>query len=122
MQLCNATVLLAGDRNFALPKRDLSVAEIVLLRALHGEEAVIDITPTRKTTVSLRDTKDRLMATYGERRDYQTLIHNMFANTAVQGLTQLKDLRIPDGGAPVRATAAVPLQEDDLPPDDDDAE
>ena len=120
MQLCNATVLLAGDRNFAMPKCDVSVAEIVLLRLIHGEDAVINITPTRMTTVSLRDTKERLMAAYGDRKSHQKLIHDMFANTAVQGLTKFKDLRVDAGAAPVRATAAAPLSAEDLPTDTDD--
>jgi hypothetical protein len=47
MQLCNCKLSLSGDRNHVVFKRDVSVAEIEILRALHGPDSVTDIVPTR---------------------------------------------------------------------------
>lgn len=121
MQLCNATLRLSGDLNFALPKQDVSVAEIVYWRLSHGEDAVVNITPTRKTTTSLRQERDRLLATYGQgKKENVKLIDGMFANVAVQGLTSLKDLGLPtdDTDAPAAPKgAAKPVGKADIPGD-----
>lgn len=122
MQLCNATVHLAGDRNFAIPKRDISVAEVVFLRRIHGQDAVVDIAPTRKTTDSLRVTRDRLLAAYGDRKEHVALIDAMFQNLAVQGLTKLSDLRLDEMPGAAKTGASAALSAADLPDEPTDAD
>ena len=46
MQTLNAMVALTGDRNNMVWKTDLTPAEILLLQALHGADAVVQIEPT----------------------------------------------------------------------------
>jgi len=49
MQTLNAMVALTGDRNNMVWKIGLTPAEILLLQALHGADAVIQIEPTGDT-------------------------------------------------------------------------
>lgn len=46
MQHCSCIVFLDGDRNSSVHKPDVTVAEIALLRAIHGPDAVEGIKPT----------------------------------------------------------------------------
>jgi hypothetical protein len=46
MQHCSCIVFLDGDRNSSVHKTDVTVAEIALLRAIHGPDAVDGIKPT----------------------------------------------------------------------------
>jgi len=46
MQHCSCILFLDGDRNSSVHKPDVTVAEIVLLRAIHGPESVEGIKPT----------------------------------------------------------------------------
>jgi hypothetical protein len=46
MQTLNAMVALTGDRNNMVWKIGLTPAEILLLQALHGADAVVQIEPT----------------------------------------------------------------------------
>lgn len=121
MQLCNATLHLAGDRNFAIPKKDVPVAEIVLWRLLHGQDAVVNISPTRMTTTSLREERERLLKAYGSKPDYIKLVDDMFRNVPVQGLTRFKHLGVAEAPeAP--PSAATGVTAGDLPDEDGDGE
>ena len=55
MQLVNCDVSLASDRNHVVRKLGITVAEVDVLRAVHGSDAVRGIQPTR--TVSVADEK-----------------------------------------------------------------
>jgi hypothetical protein len=46
MQHCSCIVFLDGDRNSSVHKPDVTVAEIALLRAVHGPDSVEGIKPT----------------------------------------------------------------------------
>ena len=46
MQHCSCVIFLDGDRNSSVHKADVTVAEIALLRAIHGPDAVDGIKPT----------------------------------------------------------------------------
>lgn len=119
MDLINCTLHLDGNRNFALPKKEISVAEAVLLRHLHGQDSVVDITMARTTTRSLREEHDRLMAAYGgvdARKEVKAGITAMFQNVHMQGLERIEDLlpaedRIPRG----KKSAAKGVSASDLP-------
>ena len=102
MQHVRATVRLSGDLNFTVEKPDITVAEVVLLRAIHGEDAVVNISPIYKSNESLRDERDRLLGAYGGNSEpVIKLIHQTFANVAVQGLEKLEHIGLthsPAGG------------------------
>lgn len=46
MQHCSCIVYLSGDRGSSVHKPDVTVAEIALLRAIHGDDGVAGIKPT----------------------------------------------------------------------------
>lgn len=65
MQYVDCVVRLSGDINFQVPKHDISVAEVALLRAMHGgEDGVVNITPTRKGPDSPAAVKRRMLVRY----------------------------------------------------------
>lgn len=93
MQYVNCDLLLSGDRNFQIPQTDISVAEVVLLRHIHGPDSVINIVGTRKDTKSLAQIREVLMAKYGDANPQRPkLIDAMFANAHMQGLAKLSDI------------------------------
>ncbi len=47
MQLCNLTVRHGGDMLNTIPLKDVTPGEILVLRRIHGEDAVVDIRPTK---------------------------------------------------------------------------
>lgn len=47
MQLCNIQLRLGGSLLHTVPKTDVTPAEILVLRALHGEDAVTSVRPTK---------------------------------------------------------------------------
>lgn len=67
MQVCKCSVLIGGDRNHVVNKKDVTVAEIEILRVLHGEDAVIDIKPTKQDTRKHADELARLKTIYRKR-------------------------------------------------------
>lgn len=64
MQFYQAKVRLAGSLLNEVFKADLSAPEIMLLRAFHGQDAVVDIKKTRVSTLPNSDERERLMALY----------------------------------------------------------
>jgi len=68
MQHCSCNVTLNGDRNHLVHLEDVTVAEIEILRAIHGQHSVIDIEPTY--TANATDELERLRRKY--RRRVQT--------------------------------------------------
>lgn len=46
MQHCSCTVFLSGDLHHGVYKPDVTVAEIAVLRAIHGDDGVAEIQPT----------------------------------------------------------------------------
>lgn len=65
MQRCNVTVRLAGDVGNTVPKIGVSVAEIAVLRAIHGSDAIVDIKPIENDKTPHRDERNRLSLIYG---------------------------------------------------------
>lgn len=49
MELANAMLALGGDRATTVPKYGITPAEIAVLCAIHGDDAVFDIEPTGET-------------------------------------------------------------------------
>jgi hypothetical protein len=67
MQHLNCDVALSGDRNHVVRKSDITVAEVEILRALHGQDSVRNIQPTRTTTSDGGALLDRLRRKYRRR-------------------------------------------------------
>mgnify|MGYP005848280495 CR=1 FL=1 len=64
MQIVKCNVHLSSDRNHVVTKTGVTVAEIEILRTLHGEDAVTDIYPTKQDTRKHADELDRLRRVY----------------------------------------------------------
>lgn len=65
MQRCNCTLRLSGDVGNTVSKKGISVAEIAVLRAIHGDDAVVDIQPITNDKTPHKQERARLMEIYG---------------------------------------------------------
>jgi hypothetical protein len=75
MELANILLALGGDRNNTVPKYRVTPAEIAVLSAIHGVDAVFDIIPTGETeAISFRDERERLLRNYQAKNDDGNLI------------------------------------------------
>lgn len=68
MQRVNCTVRLSGDTGNTVLKSDVTVAEVAVLRSIHGNESVVDIKPVRQCKTPHREERDRLSLIYGAPR------------------------------------------------------
>lgn len=75
MELANVLLALGGDRNNTVPKERVTAAEIAVLAAVHGNDAVFDIEPLSETSnTSFRDERERLMRLYPAKNEDNKLI------------------------------------------------
>lgn len=75
MELANVLLALGGDRNNTVPKERVTAAEIAVLAAVHGNDAVFDIEPLGETaTTSFRDERERLLRLYPAKNEDNKLI------------------------------------------------
>ncbi|HKJ73523.1 MAG TPA: hypothetical protein VKA19_05350 [Alphaproteobacteria bacterium] len=65
-QLYKGKIRLAGNIVNEVPKTGMSAAEIIVLRREHGDDAVVDITPTEKVSRSNEAERERLDRIYGD--------------------------------------------------------
>lgn len=72
MQICSATIRLAGSLNNTVRKGDLTPAEIVVLQALHGQDAVIELLHERDERRSHTFEFERLSALYSPNTNLAT--------------------------------------------------
>jgi hypothetical protein len=56
--------MLAGDRNHVVHKQGVTVAEIEVLRAIHGEDSVSDVQPVKQDSRKHADELARLRRIY----------------------------------------------------------
>lgn len=64
MQFCDVSVRIGGKTTQVVSSKRVSVAEIQILRAIHGEDAVVDIVPKENRAVSSAEERERLKRTY----------------------------------------------------------
>lgn len=69
MRLCDLTVRLNDSTGHTVRKTDVTPAEIVVLQAIHGESAVVEIEPKKDVKRSVAEEWDRLTHTYGRPTD-----------------------------------------------------
>lgn len=83
MQTANVMVALSGDRGTTVPKYRITAAEIAVLRAIHGVDAVHDIEPADDKETSDRDEWRYLGEIYGKPDPLDTkpsVVQRMFPN------------------------------------------
>ena len=104
MELVKVQVALGGDRGNTVPKT-VTIAELVVLRAIHGEEAVFDIEPTQPRTpeeVELTETGnsgeiERLKSVYGGALfEGKSLVAQLFPGVGARVPTTLAALDLPE--------------------------
>lgn len=64
MQICSATIRLAGSVQNTVFRQDITPAEILVLQAIHGQDAVVDIVPIEKEDRPAAKEWDRLTQAY----------------------------------------------------------
>jgi len=115
MQLVSCYVNLAGDLRHVVFKQSVSVAEVLVLRALHGQNAVTKIMPIGSASghvIGNVAEKDRLTDIYGRKRDGigRALIEKLFPGFNPRMPATLKDIGVSefdDEQSPAAAAAGV---------------
>jgi hypothetical protein len=64
MQLCNITVAIGGEAGMTVHKERVTVPEIMILRAVHGEDAVRNIEVIEDADIDASEERSRLGAVY----------------------------------------------------------
>lgn len=67
MKFYSGKLRLAGSVQNEVPKKDMSAAEVILLRHLHGDDAVVISKHEGDRRRSSNDERDRLIDLYGEK-------------------------------------------------------
>lgn len=131
MQRANCKVRIGGNLGMVCPKENVTPAEIVVLKAIHGEDAVIEIESTKMDKTGHADELNRLRDEYTVRLDGsgELLVDKLFPGARPQLPVTLKDIGVEAGAAkpkkggnpnpqidPVEVT---PLTDDDLLPGPD---
>lgn len=93
MQHCRCKVFLDGDRNHEVLMADVTVAEIVVLRAVHGGDAVTDIQPTRMTKTNHAEEFARLQHRYDRK---QVKVAELFPGANPKLPVNMKDIGQPE--------------------------
>src|SRR3546814_6492979 len=65
--LVDCQVRLSGKLTHTVGKKNISVAEIVALRAIHGADAVVDVQPKANDKTPHAAEMDHLRKTYGDK-------------------------------------------------------
>lgn len=68
MKLLNCTVRLGGDLLHAVPKERISEREVMLLRHIHGSDAVVDLKQVGDIEIAAMDEYHRLARFYGVKK------------------------------------------------------
>lgn len=69
MQLFNIELRLGGNQNSTVHKTDVTPAEVQVLWAIHGADAVVNVRPTKMDKRSHRAEFERLTGLYGRAPD-----------------------------------------------------
>jgi hypothetical protein len=139
MDIVNCEIALGGDKRNTVPKKNVTAAEVAVLRRVHGEDAVFNIEPVGQMNMSNRGELIRLRETYrGMDEDNTPLIESVYPGAAARVFETLEELDLPEdlfkplarATAPVapakkgKGKKAAPVAEDDgddlpeLPADD----
>lgn len=99
MQLVNALVSLGGDTRNTVPKTAITIAEVQVLRAIHGDDAVHDITPLGRSVKNFRWREEvaRLAGIYaGRDPENRPVVATLFAGGASSMYETIEDLDLPE--------------------------
>lgn len=95
MQTVTCDVRLGGDVGSVVRKEGISVPEVLVLRAIHGNDAIVNITATEGRNVSQKAEFDRLAQKYRVRTsDDKALVPSLFPGAIPQLPTRLAEIGI----------------------------
>lgn len=104
MQTANILLAIGGDKGNTVPKYRVSAAEIALLRAIHGDEAVFDVEPLDLPAVdeegevlTNRDELQRLKRAYQAAKiDGKLVAEMLYPGAAARVFETLGELGLPE--------------------------
>jgi len=98
MQTANLFVALGGDMGNTVPKYGVTAAEIAVLQAIHGDEAVTGIEPVGEIRVSAREERERLGLVYGGAKDNDNnrIVDLVYPGAAARLFERLEELNLSD--------------------------
>lgn len=105
MKLANIMLAIGGGRDNTIPKYGVTAAEIGVLRAIHGEDAVFDVEPTTENALNEnggertnRQELNRLKYSYGKATDTNgvALVENLYPGAAARVFEGFDELDLPD--------------------------
>ena len=119
MHLCKCTVLLSGEVMHQVSKINVTPAEILILKAIHGNEAVTNVVPTTNNKRPHAEEYDRLMQIYGQTKvGGQPVVEKLFPGASPKLPSSLKDIGLQNTGDIGRIADGKP-KADVTDPDDD---
>lgn len=98
MQIANCQVAIGGDVGNTVPKYSVTAAEIAVLRAIHGDHAVLDIDPIGNVERGNGEELGRIRAAYGNARDTEnnSIVNMLFPGAAARVFQTINELEIPE--------------------------
>lgn len=109
MQICTCEVRLNDSAAHTVPKVGVTPAEILILQAIHGASAVVNIRPVQQDRRSSNEEWDRLQAAYGRAPDglmdagNGALLQKLFPGAMPKLPVTLKDIGMQHLMNPLRA-------------------
>jgi len=111
METASCTVRLGGDLRNTVFKENVTPAEVVLLKAIHGEEAIVDVELTGSDKRPHGDERDRLQQRYGGAKngDDRTIFSLIFPSPLTPLPVRFSEIGIEiEGGAKRRQRREAP--------------
>lgn len=100
MQNCSCIVRIGGNVHHEVFKADVSVPEIALLRAIHGNDGVVQVKPTRMTKTPHATELLRLRGIYGTDKAGDELITKLWPGLSPRLPVSLKDIAVEEAEPP----------------------
>ena len=97
MQTANILLALGGDSGNQVPKYGVTAAEIAVLRAIHGEDAVTNVLPVGTVNTPNRAELARLRGRYGAAQDGEgnKVVETLFPGAAARVFETIEELELP---------------------------
>lgn len=114
MQTATVSVAIAGDQGNTVRKTDVTPAEVAVLRAIHGDEAVFDIEPTEDVDRGNRAELERIGLIYRTSKIFGTdnlAVQALFPGAAARVFDSFDELGL-DESAFLAETRAKPKKAD----------
>lgn len=99
IEVANILLALGGDNGNTVPKYSVTVAEVAVLRVIHGNEAVTDVQPTGFVETTHRAEIGRLMERYGRSVDGRfeaKAVTLLFPGAAARVFERFEELEMPE--------------------------